>query len=223
MSACQSSYLNAIACTIPQKIVFFGTTMSESKWHIIPGKGAQYLDTISDDVKTCLRLSNALPDYEQYVRNVGASAIDIGQSVAETSLVSDDLAIGESLTGLLSEEEQSIINQAFLSKLILEGLKSLKNGRNLGSEGRLAQLTVTNNGVLRKRVHQHKDNGLRVPIGLGLVVPDTVIEGKIRQFSSKPEDGGTLRLDHRMSSSYLQGLVDPSTGNPRVNLEILSK
>ena len=197
--------------------------MSESKWHVIPGRGALYLEAISSDIEAWRRLANSIPDYEEYARNVGSRALGIGQSVVETSLISDDLAIGESLAGLLTEQEQSVISQAFISELILKSLKRLKHGRDIGSQGKRAQLTITHNGVLRKKVFQDDGHDIQIPLGLGLVQPGTVIEGKIKAFSSNPETGGVLRLDHRMSTSHIHGLVNPSTGEPRVNLDILGK
>jgi len=123
---------------------------------------------------------------------------------------------------MLDEPQRTDVIGAYMADVALRRLTSAKNGRDFG-HGKRARLTVTESGVTRRRAFIEPGHNIDLRGPGRMLLEGSVIGGKISRFSSSPEIGGRIVLDHVLHSSIIHGLVDPSNGQPRVELDILAK
>lgn len=107
--------------------------------------------------------------------------------------------------------------------MALQRISALTDGGTLFRAGRgLARVTVVKEGVLRSVGLIEEGHGIHRLRQSQPVEPGAQIKGKVWEFTASPQLGGRLRLE-KWGTTLLTGLVDPSTGEPRVELDILAK
>ena len=187
--------------------------------------GADCLAQIAKDVELLNFWGPQLPelirqakDREQKVAMLGSVAsVDFFTRQGEVSAIPGFVAdMGEPL-GELSVERD------VFSGLIKQTV-ALRRGRELDVANSWAHLLVLKPGVGQET--RVKDEGHAVDIRLrkqSSLPVGTVFLGKVRQFSTKPEEGGSLTIARLRGilRTNLSGLVNQESGEPRVELQII--
>jgi hypothetical protein len=189
------------------------------------GHGEGYLSAITRDVGLWNRWSPALPDLEQIAEETDERAEQITQGVLRRWLAGESSDI-RAEAARLEELGVNHLAESVLASAGLNKVKRLKNGTRFGEGERQARVTVKEPGVRRATSFVEELLGFDFLVRGGEVSPGTVLRGAIRSFTSSPEEGGLLTLRHGFAGwllSDIQGLVDPSDGHHRVQLDILGQ
>lgn len=200
--------------------------MTKAPTQILEGWGDDCMRSISREVALWdqwepeyNRLSGILEESEQKARHLGSNAVHnwlIGE-------VDDGIhAVAESLT----ESSGIDVVEALLIRRAFDTLSARKKGISYGLEGRWAKLFVLEEGVISSKgiIEEGHDLNVRIrkehPLSLG-----QEIGGRIRMFSSRPNLGGVITLEHGggFLRTFVHGLVNPTDGSPRVKLDIFRK
>lgn len=187
------------------------------------GFGAKNLQTISNDVMRWNRWGHNLPQMEAIAEQSADQASTLAYGAIDAIFPEDgELVNLENRIEELDDSQRFEIVRAYLAKMAVGKLRGMKNGTGFGY-GKRARLSINESGVTRKRAFIEPGHNIDIRGRRRIVEPGTLIEGKIASFSSHPEVGGRLMLNHALGTSIVYGLVNPSNGRPRVDLDILAR
>ncbi len=194
--------------------------MRQSKWEVMPGFGARNIETISQDVLKWNKLAPVLDSFYPIAEGLGDRAASATGPVIDSVEDRGNLEDLDAMIEGLEPKQRDEIVRAYLAERALRRMARIRNGTGFGY-GKRARLTVNENGVTSWRAFYEPIRNTDARGRKREVKPGAVIEGKISQFSSLPRAGGRLVLRHALFS-VIEGLVDPSDGQPRVELDILA-
>lgn len=187
----------------------------------MPGVGERFIETVRQDV---LALREQGPHLEHMIglaAGLGHKATSAATDHLEMTLEDDsrtDLhAIVEEIDPALTED----LLVSFIGDLASAKLASLKAGTRF-SYGKRARLHVMEAGV-SVRSKRTLGSGAFPYLAVNEAVPGSVIHGRIKGMSSAPAQGGIIDLVRKWSDAQIIGVVNPSNGTPRAELEILAR
>ena len=196
--------------------------MRRGEWQVMQGLGASNLLRISGDVMRRNGLSEAaLNAMQAQEEELEASAFSAANTIVRDA-PQERLTDLDGLVEELDETQKDQIVRAYMARSVVARMNSDRGGTRFG-QSRLGRLTVMEAGVIGERKWASLSRDAEVSETGQEIEPGTVIEGIIWDFSSKPEVGGVIQLDHILRTSVIQGLVDPTNGKQRVELDILCR
>jgi hypothetical protein len=195
-------------------------TMSK-EWHVMDGVGERILSRISDDVRLWNLNEGHLSDLATEVAVHELTADPISKAIdraAESGFLHDLDKIADDL----SEEERKAIVLAQIGKQALARSKGLERGTGFGQQEKKARIRVLDHGVAVRRGIIEEGHQIHILGRTRRPEPGAVIAGKVWRLEGRPPHGGILRLEN-WGTTVVTGLVNPVTGEPRVQLELLAK
>jgi hypothetical protein len=200
-----------------------------SRWHVMKGVGESNLTTIAHDIRTYQR-NRASAEMLLSSLTLKSDTVSIAAANKGLSRIGQDYIleavrggyvgdITHILDGLDLRTKRDILI-AHISNLSLSHIQALEKGTGFDMHKR-ARVEVIAEGVTKQTSIRMDYDGLNVEHG-GLAEIGEVHTGRILEFTSRPAVGGFIALD-RFATTYMQGLVDPQSGEPRVHIDILAK
>jgi hypothetical protein len=197
--------------------------MSSAQWEVVPDAGQRCLDRVSQDVIIWNRYGSQLEDFKNTMDFWNAEAEPVTRLRVNDALAQGDADSLEQLVIEIALKDLRGISQAQVGEVTLSRLVELEQGTHFRAFRQRARFNVIESGVSRQVGLFDEGHGINVRLRTESLEEGRVIEGKIMDFISLPREGGNLRLEHRFLQSFTTGLVNPSNGRPRVELDILEK
>jgi hypothetical protein len=197
--------------------------MVETTWQVMPGVGEQYLKTIGQEARLWHFFANRKDSLTDQAVKLGLSSSLLGEEALNAALMDGSMTDFESLTLKLDEEQEHEVALASLASMFIRRATSLEYMPSL-DPGNRARLTVIKSGVYAKRfATKAVPDAQRLAEAPKLEIEQEV-EGTIWNLRLRPAEGGVIGLSKKgWSATYIRGLVNPLTGDPRVQLEVLGK
>jgi hypothetical protein len=196
--------------------------MTKAGWQVVPGMGEQLLKGIGQEARLWNRFANRSDYLAERVERLQENSSSMVQKVIDSAVMEGDLTDFESLAHRLDGSQRWEIIRAQLASAAMKRLTSLGQGLTLG-QGNRARLTVMKSGVHAKRLMSWQEPLPELLASSPQLEVDRVVEGTMYDLRSSPKLGGLLGLKAMFLNTYIHGLVNPATGDPRVNLEVFAR
>jgi hypothetical protein len=198
--------------------------MSLNQWQVEGGLGESLIGAISADVRDLGQFDPAVFGDESRASDdtLNREAQAAGREVVDAAIAAGTVADLLDAAPRIDPEQQQKFSAAYLARLAIERYRLLVKGRPIILDGSdRVWLTTTAPGVSRNTGFYNRYTTL-VQAGESrwrTVEPGISFEGILLSLNTLPREGGLLFLEHRVFSSFIRGVVDPITGEPRVNME----
>lgn len=199
-----------------------------AQWREIAGEGDIALKNIQSDMRTWQQNEAAREAIQAWPLTDNREMVDetvygmVGRAAQEGTLdtfLKDLDPQSEEFDVTLTDE---LVTTTFM-EAALDYLEAMRRGTDFGWQGKRAEVKV-----LPKQYGLQVDQGVVTPGGSirhfpHKAEPGETFTGSIREFSSRPDEGGRLVIARFFGPLTLSGLVDTHHLKPRVGIKILGK
>lgn len=189
--------------------------MIGNRWNVIDGLGAMHLERMRSDVAQWRAYSPLVDPLNQALGELRDEAVILKHRQMNAALDGGYFGDLDRMADEIPDDAERALLSLDLGLFALSRLKSMEVGTGFGV-GKKAHITVLEEGVvkLRERSRFKKPKPLE---------PGDEFSGIIHRLRSSPPEGGRLEVAPFIGPhTTILGLVDPETGNPRVELDILA-
>lgn len=184
--------------------------------------GENYLHRIGQEAKLWSFFNRNSQYLISQAELLNERATEIGQHVLESTLSDGGLLDFESLAKKLSDQDENELVLSFLANLVFKNVNDRINTEKNLDYGKKAKITILKSGVRGRKFFARQEPAQEVLSGAPQIDVDEVIEGTICDFKTRPKVGGVIGLNRKFSTVYINGLVNATTGEARVRLDIIS-
>jgi hypothetical protein len=194
------------------------------RWQVIPGLGEQKLASVVDDVFLWQQNGEVLDGLGKQSAMWQNNSDLVVKSLIDSAVATStfDRVIEES--DKLDDIARNSIVRNVVAQASFERLSKLERGTALCDDkySQRAKITIHRPGVKFNYAFGDPITGYFWRSKRDAEEGE-IFKGAIEYFSTKPRQGGRIKLDRWSGSLVLHGLVDPVKADPRVSIEIIGK